>query len=264
MSNQTETNMNTVDELIQEWMCEDKYLVKLTKRQRSIASKKLRYKLATYVKDVEKIEDENKYTPKVTKRQRSIASKRLRNKLLHCEEKEDIPEVHGVKTDVSQPVVGQPKSDEPKVESNEVKTDIQPEAKSDMYKRKADLIHEWMNEDHLLTKYTKRQKVILSKKLIQKLETDKDRELERALEESIVATHELETKLSRYRKAYQLLLRTSYSTRSADRFCRMIWVIWMALILRSIMNTVIASIPPGWCSATALPQTEPYKTLGLP
>ena len=243
----------TVDELIQEWMSEDKYLVKLTKRQRSIASNKLRFKLAPYVRE--------KYTSKVTKRQRSIASKRLSNKLLHCDDIQEVETV--VEAEV-----------EPKVEAEveaEVESEVNPKVsevldtkvKTEPYKRKADLIHEWMNEDQLLTKYTKRQKVILCKKLIQKLDTDKD-QLERALEESSVSTQELEAKVARYQKAYRALLRTAYSTRSADRFCKMIWVIWMTLIIRFVVNTFIASIPPGWCSATALPQTEPYKTLGLP
>jgi len=231
-----------MDEMIQEWMNEDKYLAKLTKRQRSIASNKLRFKLAPYVGE--------KYTPKLTKRQRSIASKKLSNKLLHCDIHELEPEVKMEVESVVEPVV------EPKVDPEvKVKTET-------TIKRKADLIHEWINEDQLLTKYTKRQKVILCKSLIQKLDTD--RSLERALEEAIVVTQELESKVARYQKAYRALLRSAYSTRSADRFCKMICVIWMALILRSIMNTVIASIPPRWCSATALPQTEPYKTLGLP
>ena len=245
--------MSTMDELIQEWMSEDKYLAKLTKRQRSIASNKLRSKLSNYT--------EEKYTPKLTKRQRSIASKRLSNKLLHCED--DVDEVES-EVKEAQPEV-EKSQEQPEVEKSEVEDtkDINPE-KVTVSKRKVDLIHEWMNEDRLLTRYTKRQKVILCKKLIEKLETDKDRELERALEESKEATEELETKLNRYRKAYQSLLRTAYSTRSADRFCRMIWVIWVTLILRSIVNTVIASIPQGWCSATMLNQTEPYKTLGLP
>ena len=247
--------MSTMDELIQEWMSEDKYLAKLTKRQRSIASNKLRSKLSNYT--------EEKYTPKLTKRQRSIASKRLSNKLLHCEDIEVECEVEGPEVKGPEVKVEQPEVEKSEVEDTHVKTVVHSET-GPLSKRKVDLIHEWMNEDRLLTRYTKRQKVILCKKLIEKLETDKDRELERALEESKEATEELETKLNRYRKAYQSLLRTAYSTRSADRFCRMIWVIWVTLILRSIVNTVIASIPQGWCSATMLNQTEPYKTLGLP
>jgi len=234
------SNIN-VDELIQEWMSEDKYLAKLTKRQRSIASNKLKFKLAPYVGE--------KYTPKLTKRQRSIASKRLSNKLLHCD---DIHEVEPVVEPVVESIV-EPKAS-PEVES-EVDTKVKTETN---IKRKVDLIHEWLNEDQLLTKYTKRQKVILCKNLIQKLDTD--RSLERALE----ATQELESKVARYQKVYLALLRTVYSTRSADRFCKMIWMIWLTLIVRSIVNTLIASIPPGWCSATVLNQTEPYKTLDLP
>jgi hypothetical protein len=254
-----------MDELIQEWMCEDKYLVKLTKRQRSIASKKLRYKLAPYVKDVKDVKAiEKKYTPKFTKRQRSIASKKLSNKLLHCEELDEEIQPDPPKSTPEAEPEAKPEA-KPKVdpEDTKVKTDVKSEVKETI-KRKVDLIHEWINEDQLLTKYTKRQKVILCKNLIQKLDTHQDRELERVLEESTVATQELESKLARYRKAYHSLLRTTYSTRSADRFCKMIWVIWLTLMIRSIVNTLIASIPPGWCSATALHQTEPYKTLGLP
>jgi uncharacterized membrane protein YgaE (UPF0421/DUF939 family) len=86
------------------------------------------------------------------------------------------------------------------------------------------LIHEWMNEDRFLAKYTKRQKAVLCKKLTQKLHSYKDQQLERTLEEAKEANQEVEAKLVRYRKAYQILLRKAYTTRWFDRICQVLWV----------------------------------------
>ena len=149
-------------------------------------------------------------------------------------------------------------------ETNESMNEINRQYEPMETKSMEELIQEWIQEDRFLVKYTKRQKKILSKRLIYKLSSAKDRQLERALEEAKEATQEVELKLVRYRKAYQTLLRKTYSTRIINQVFQLIWVFWMTLIVRSIVKAFIASIPQAWCLATELPQKEQYKTLALP
>jgi hypothetical protein len=119
-----------------------------------------------------------------------------------------------------------------------------------------ELIREWMNEDRFLTKYTKRQRAILSNRLIQKLsvQVHKQTELEDALEEA-------ETKTARYRKANQILLRKTYSIRWIDRITRLVWIFWICMVSSTMIRKITSSTPLATCLPKALNQTEQYKTV---
>ncbi len=127
------------------------------------------------------------------------------------------------------------------------------------------LIHEWMSEDRFLTRYTKRQRAILCKKLISKL-NEQDKVLEDALAAAKEATEEMELKLKRYRKAYQTLLRDTYSVRYVECFCQLIWmawIIWLSIWIVGVYQSFTSSIQLASCQATESNQTVPYKRPAL-
>jgi len=123
-----------------------------------------------------------------------------------------------------------------------------------------ELIHEWINEDRFLRKFTKRQQAILCSRLLEKLSQDPRI---KELEETKRAIEDIEQKLVRYRKSYQELLRKCHPC-WVNRLCQIVWFLWFSVIVSIMLRTITSAIPRADCLATESDQTEPYKTLALP
>lgn len=122
-----------------------------------------------------------------------------------------------------------------------------------------ELIHEWMNEDRFLRKFTKRQQAIMCSRLLEKLSQQQTE-----LEEAKRAVVDIEQKLVRYRKSYQDLLYQSHPARCVNRMCQMIWIAWISLAVSVMIRKITSAIPRADCLPTESDQTDPYKTLALP
>lgn len=120
------------------------------------------------------------------------------------------------------------------------------------------LIHEWMEEDRFLTKYTKRQRSILCKRLSDKLTPFKHQQ--QIIEEKEKIIQEKEEKLKRYHQAHLKFLKERHTACLERLFCRFIWVWWVAFAILSCVNTILSTILRQGSRSKALTHKDMYKT----
>jgi hypothetical protein len=120
------------------------------------------------------------------------------------------------------------------------------------------LIHEWIKEDRFLTKYTKRQRAILCKRLSDKLTPFKSQQ--KIIEEKETIIRVKEEKLTRYRNAYLKLLKERHTACLERLFCRFVWVWWVSFAILSCVNSILSTILPQGSRSTALTHKDMYKT----